>query len=219
MRRRPRRSTRCRPPAEGRTGARGDRGRGSHGEFLRIPDARRSTSGPRQAARGPPSRRDLDQGRPRHRGRPVRQGGVLAPREAQGRPGDRGDHRIRAGGRGRHVRVLRLRCDRARIGRGVSGLRVAVRVMSEPRATTVLFDAGGVLLDLDYAFLKRLLEARQVVTTVSDLATSESLARAAIDRRVREGGRVSEAWRDYFRIILTRVGAPPERTEAIIDTL
>ena len=85
--------------------------------------------------------------------------------------------------------------------------------------TTVLFDAGGVLLDLDYAFLKRLLDARHVTTTLFELSASESLARAAIDRRVREGGRTSEAWRDYFRILLTRVGAPPEGTEEIIDTL
>jgi putative hydrolase of the HAD superfamily len=91
--------------------------------------------------------------------------------------------------------------------------------MKEPRATTVLFDAGGVLLDLDYAFLKRLLDARHVATTLAELSASESLARTAIDRRVREGGRTSEAWRDYFRILLTRVGAPPDGTEAIIDTL
>jgi len=91
--------------------------------------------------------------------------------------------------------------------------------MTVGRATTVLFDAGGVLLDLDYAFLKRLLEARHVHTTVSELSASESIARTTIDRRVREGGRSSEAWRDYFRILLTRVGAPPEGTEEIIDTL
>ncbi len=91
--------------------------------------------------------------------------------------------------------------------------------MSRPSATTVLFDAGGVLLDLDYAFLKRLLAARHVATTVDALAESESIARTTIDRRVREGGRSSEAWRDYFRILLTRVGAPPNRTEEIIDTL
>jgi len=91
--------------------------------------------------------------------------------------------------------------------------------MSGSRVRTVLFDAGGVLLDLDYAFLKRLLEARHVTTTVEALAESESIARTTIDRRVREGGRSSEAWRDYFRILLTRVGAPPERTEEIIDTL
>lgn len=85
--------------------------------------------------------------------------------------------------------------------------------------TTVLLDAGGVLLDLDYAFLKRLLDARHVATTISELSASESIARTAIDRRVREGGRTSEVWRDYFRILLTRVGAPPAGTEEIIDTL
>jgi putative hydrolase of the HAD superfamily len=76
-----------------------------------------------------------------------------------------------------------------------------------------------VLLDLDYAFLRRLLEARQVAATLEALSESESVARTTIDRRVREGGRSSEAWRDYFRILLTRVGAPPERAEEIIDTL
>ncbi len=91
--------------------------------------------------------------------------------------------------------------------------------MTGTRRTTVLFDAGGVLLDLDYAFLKRLLEARRVETTVLALSASESIARTTIDRRVREGGRSSEAWRDYFRILLTRVGTPPEETEELIDTL
>lgn len=91
--------------------------------------------------------------------------------------------------------------------------------MSSRRIETVLLDAGGVLLDLDYAFLKRLLAARRVMTNVESLSESESIARTTIDRRVREGGRTSEAWRDYFRILLTRVGAPPERAEEIIDAL
>jgi putative hydrolase of the HAD superfamily len=91
--------------------------------------------------------------------------------------------------------------------------------VSPLRYATVLLDAGGVLLDLDYAFVKRLLEARHVATTVDALSESEAVARTTIDRRVREGGRTSEAWRDYFRILLTRVGAPPEGAEEIIDTL
>lgn len=91
--------------------------------------------------------------------------------------------------------------------------------MTGRRVDAILFDAGGVLLDLDYAFLKRLLEARHVPTTVDALAESESIARTTIDRRVREGGRSSEAWRDYFRILLSRVGTPPQETEPIIDTL
>ena len=38
------------------------------------------------------------------------------------------------------------------------------------RLETVLFDAGGVLLDLDYAFLRRLLEARGCPSTEEALA-------------------------------------------------
>lgn len=91
--------------------------------------------------------------------------------------------------------------------------------MIRRRVVTVLLDAGGVLLDLDYAFIRRLLEARHVATSIDALSVSESVARTAIDSRVREGGRTSEAWRDYFRILLTRVGTPPEGTEEVIDTL
>jgi hypothetical protein len=43
------------------------------------------------------------------------------------------------------------------------------------RVETVLLDAGGVLLDLDYAFVNRLLEARHVVT---DVAHDDRPARA-----------------------------------------
>jgi len=83
----------------------------------------------------------------------------------------------------------------------------------------VLLDAGGVLLDLDYAFLRRLLVARRIDASVAVLSEAESVARTTIDRRVREGGRTSGAWRDYFRVLLTRAGTPPEWTEEIIDTL
>lgn len=87
------------------------------------------------------------------------------------------------------------------------------------RPSTVLLDAGGVLLDLDYAFLERLLVARGCETDRDALGEAEAHARTTIDRVVREGGRTPEAWRDYFRILLTRIGAAPDWTEEVIDTL
>jgi putative hydrolase of the HAD superfamily len=87
------------------------------------------------------------------------------------------------------------------------------------RVDAVLLDAGGVLLDLDYAFLRRLLEARHVHAPVAMLSEAESVARTTIDKRVRDGGRTGEAWRDYFRVLLTRAGTPPDWTDEIIDTL
>ncbi len=80
-------------------------------------------------------------------------------------------------------------------------------------------DAGGVLLDLDYAFVKRLTDARGCDASIRDLSEAEAHARKSIHDRVAGGGRVGEAWRDYFRILLTRVGVAPEACEEVIDTL
>ncbi|HZN54181.1 MAG TPA: HAD family hydrolase [Candidatus Polarisedimenticolaceae bacterium] len=91
--------------------------------------------------------------------------------------------------------------------------------MTRPAVRTVLLDAGGVLLDLDYARLQRLLAERGIAATIDALSTSESIARTTIDRRVKEGGRTRGAWRDYFRIILRRAGAAEEPAEEMIDTL
>jgi putative hydrolase of the HAD superfamily len=88
-----------------------------------------------------------------------------------------------------------------------------------PRIDTVLFDAGGVLLDLDYAFLRRLIEARHSATTLELLSEAEARARNAVDRYVREGRRSAEAWRDYFRTLLGHVWVPPELHDGIIDSL
>jgi putative hydrolase of the HAD superfamily len=90
---------------------------------------------------------------------------------------------------------------------------------SPTRFETVLLDAGGVLLDLDYAYLRRLLEARRHETTEEALARAEAIARTEVDRHVRDGGRSGEAWRDYFRILLGRVGTPPAMYEELIDAL
>lgn len=87
------------------------------------------------------------------------------------------------------------------------------------RIETVLLDAGGVLLDLDYAYLRRLVDARGREVTEEELAGHEAQARTEIERRVRDGGRTGEAWRDYFRTILARAKVAVEHHEAIVDTL
>ena len=84
---------------------------------------------------------------------------------------------------------------------------------------TVLLDAGGVLLDLDYRYLARLLEARHLDVDLEGLSRAESLARTEMQARVKQGERVSELWRDYFAIILAKVGTPLEDHEPIIETL
>jgi putative hydrolase of the HAD superfamily len=84
---------------------------------------------------------------------------------------------------------------------------------------TVLLDAGGVLLDLDYGYLRRLIEARGGEVGIDDLARFEAMARQEIHRQVSEGGRVSETWRDYFHIILSKVGIPLDGREEIVDSL
>jgi putative hydrolase of the HAD superfamily len=87
------------------------------------------------------------------------------------------------------------------------------------RVETVLLDAGGVLLDLDYRYLVRLLEARGSDVDVERLSRAESLARTELQARVQQGERVSELWGDYFRIILAKVGTPLPQHDPIIETL
>jgi len=84
---------------------------------------------------------------------------------------------------------------------------------------TVLLDAGGVLLDLDYSYVRRLIEARRLEVTIDALSRAEVEARARINRHVAEGGRVSDVWRDYFHMILGQVGVPAELREPMIDSL
>ncbi|HKQ62854.1 MAG TPA: HAD family hydrolase [Candidatus Polarisedimenticolaceae bacterium] len=88
-----------------------------------------------------------------------------------------------------------------------------------PPIRTVLLDAGGVLLDLDYAYIGRLLASHGVQAERPVLAAAEAVARQEIHRHVSGGGRTSEAWRDYFHSLLGRVGLPAIRQPQVIDTL
>jgi putative hydrolase of the HAD superfamily len=83
----------------------------------------------------------------------------------------------------------------------------------------VLLDAGGVLLDLDYSYLGRLIETRHGPVAEEQLSLAEALARQEVDRMVGQGGSVAGAWREYFQFLLARAGVGVEHHEPIIDSL
>lgn len=87
------------------------------------------------------------------------------------------------------------------------------------KVEAVLLDAGGVLLDLDYAYLRRLVRARRHEVTLAALAAAEALARREQDRGVRQGRRVSDSWRSYFHTLLGQVGLQRDEHVGIIDSL
>ncbi len=87
------------------------------------------------------------------------------------------------------------------------------------RIETILFDAGGVLVDVDLPYVRRLVEARRIEVTIDQLTRAEAMARLEIHRLVSRGGRVGQAWRDFFRLILADVGVGPGDHEQIIDSL
>ena len=87
------------------------------------------------------------------------------------------------------------------------------------KVETVLLDAGGVLLDLEYRYVRRLCRAYGVQTDEETLSRYEAAARSEIHRIVADGARVGELWRDYFHFILGHVGVPVDDQPEIIDSL
>ncbi len=83
----------------------------------------------------------------------------------------------------------------------------------------VLLDAGGVLIDLDYRYLQRLIEPVHRVVAESELSHAESLARREINRSVGDDEDVSSRWRDYFHTILGNVGVAGDLHPPLIDSL
>ena len=87
------------------------------------------------------------------------------------------------------------------------------------RLEAVLFDAGGVLVDLDYAYLRRLVEPVHGRVAEDRLSEAEARARRQINDSVRTGARVGDSWRDYFHIILGKIGVAADSHVALIDSL
>jgi len=91
------------------------------------------------------------------------------------------------------------------------------------RVETVLLDAGGVLLDLDFKYVRRLIEPRcdpsMPAIDETELSRLEARARQEVQRQVQAGGRMRDAWRDYFHIILGGVHVPVAEQSGIIDSL
>jgi len=83
----------------------------------------------------------------------------------------------------------------------------------------VLLDAGGVLVELDFPYLLRLIGPRTPELTCDDLGRAEALARTEVNRHVGDGGRVGDLWRDYFHMILGSVGVPHTEQARTIDAL
>ena len=88
---------------------------------------------------------------------------------------------------------------------------------------TVLLDAGGVLLDLDYSYIRRLIEPRLDRSAArvdeGELGRLEAEARREVHDQVKAGGRTRDAWRDYFHFILGGVHVPVDEQPGIIDSL
>lgn len=82
----------------------------------------------------------------------------------------------------------------------------------------VLLDAGGVLLDLDFTFIRRVVRAHHVDVPESQLSLEEARSRLEVDGALR-AGRPTGEWRDFFYLLLGRVGVPIAEHDAIIDTL
>lgn len=85
--------------------------------------------------------------------------------------------------------------------------------------TTVLFDAGGTLVYLDYAFLARELRRAGIVVSLRALRLAEYAAKAEIDRRLlgAVGDTDETRRRPYFVALLDHLGVASTRANVLIE--
>jgi HAD superfamily hydrolase (TIGR01509 family) len=84
--------------------------------------------------------------------------------------------------------------------------------------TTILFDAGGTLVYLDYAFLARELRHAGIATSARAIRYAEYAAKAEVDRRVL--GMVTDTdeirRRPYFTALLDHLGVGPTVADVLV---
>lgn len=98
-----------------------------------------------------------------------------------------------------------------------------VRAPGLAHLDAVLFDAGGTLVELDYAFITARAAEHGVSLRPEALRRGEAVSRRQIDRGARKAGRVvgTDAARRfrYFASLLEATGVPAKRAERICDAL
>lgn len=85
--------------------------------------------------------------------------------------------------------------------------------------TTVIFDAGGTLVYLDYAFFSRELRRAGIVTSVRAIRHAEYAAKAEIDRRLLHAVADTDETRrrPYFTALLDHLGVETELATRLIE--
>lgn len=87
----------------------------------------------------------------------------------------------------------------------------------------VLFDAGGTLIELDYAFIASAAAAREVEVAPAALRRAEGQARREIDRRLQDARAILEGDSgrrpSYFATLLDAAGVAPHARDALVPAL
>ena len=84
--------------------------------------------------------------------------------------------------------------------------------------TTVLFDAGGTLVFLDYFFLARELRRNGITVSSRDVRKAEYAAKTEVDRRLLDSAADTDETRrrPYFTALLDHLGVESQRAERLI---
>jgi putative hydrolase of the HAD superfamily len=89
------------------------------------------------------------------------------------------------------------------------------------KITAVCFDAGNVLIALNFDRIQKILEQHGMQVSREEFAAAELAGRNAINNALRQFGSIinSEQGRYYYGEILRRLGVPEDRVEAVKATV